>query len=56
MQNNKIKKIKIKTFSDARGKLSALEISKQYKFNIKRIYFLHDLNTKFRRGSMLTKI
>jgi dTDP-4-amino-4,6-dideoxygalactose transaminase len=50
MQRNKIKKIKIKTFSDARGKLSALEISKQYKFNVKRIYYLHDLNTKFRRG------
>jgi dTDP-4-amino-4,6-dideoxygalactose transaminase len=50
MQRNKIKKIKIKTFSDTRGKLSALEISKQYKFNVKRIYYLHDLNTKFRRG------
>lgn len=45
-----VKEIFVKTFTDKRGKLSVLELSKKYGFVVKRIYYLYDFK-KTARGS-----
>jgi dTDP-4-amino-4,6-dideoxygalactose transaminase/dTDP-4-dehydrorhamnose 3,5-epimerase-like enzyme len=45
-----VKEIVVKTFTDKRGKLSVLELSKECGFTVKRIYYLYDFK-KTIRGS-----
>ena len=45
-----VKEILVKTFTDKRGKLSVLELSKECGFTVKRIYYLYDFK-KTIRGS-----
>jgi dTDP-4-dehydrorhamnose 3,5-epimerase-like enzyme len=46
-----IKEISIKTFTDKRGKLSVLEVSKECGFVVKRFYYLYNFKKKSTRGS-----
>ena len=46
-----IKEISIKTFTDKRGKLSVLEVSKECGFTVKRFYYLYNFKKKSTRGS-----
>jgi dTDP-4-amino-4,6-dideoxygalactose transaminase len=48
--DNLVKEILIKTFTDKRGKLSVVELSKECGFTVKRIYYLYDFK-KTIRGS-----
>ena len=44
----KIKKVKIKSFKSASGKLIPISFNKKFPFSIKRIFFLYGLKKKIR--------
>lgn len=46
--DNLVKEISVKTIADKRGKLSALELSKECGFVVKRIYYLYDFKKNIR--------
>ncbi|MBR2833502.1 MAG: FdtA/QdtA family cupin domain-containing protein [Bacilli bacterium] len=48
MENNK--KYQYKYHSDKYGKLIALEENEEIPFNIKRVYYIYDVESKVRRG------
>jgi hypothetical protein len=45
-----VKWIKVNTFSDARGKLSAIESGSNIPFNVKRIFYMHGITHGADRG------